>query len=125
MPPDRWRSRAVPVAFGAAASILASALSLPASVAANEALAKAKGCLACHAIDKKAVGPTYKDVAKKYAGQSDAAVKVASAIVKGTPIPKGVGWQKEGKAALPFMSPNATIRPDEAQALAQWILSQK
>jgi cytochrome c len=88
-----------------------------------EALAKAKGCLACHAIDKKAVGPTYRDVAQKYAGQADAEAKITNAIVKGTPVPGGVGWQKQGKAALPFMPPNSTLRPDEAVTLAKWILA--
>ena len=39
---------------------------------ADEALAKAKGCLACHTVDKKLIGPMYKEVAKKYAGQKDA-----------------------------------------------------
>ncbi len=104
---------------------LVAALLLPTAALSNEALAKAKGCLACHQLDKKAVGPTYQDVARRYAGQSDAAAKIASSIVKGTPVPKGAGWQKEGKAALPFMSPNSTVRPDEAQTLALWILSQK
>jgi len=92
---------------------------------ADEALAKAKGCLACHTVDKKLVGPTYKDVAKKYAGQKDAEAKLAGTIAKGTPAPAGVGWQKEGKAALAFMPPNAGVKPDEAVKLAKWILSLK
>ena len=108
--------------FGAALALLAV---LAPAAQASEALAKAKGCLACHQTDRKAVGPTYRDVARRYAGQGDALAKVAGAIVKGTPAPKGAGWQKEGKAALPFMPPNAAIRPDEAQALASWILAQK
>ena len=92
---------------------------------ANEALAKSKGCLACHTVDKKLIGPTYKEVAKKYAGQKDAEARIASSIVKGTPVPAGVGWQKEGKATLPFMPPNATVKPDEATKLAKWILGLK
>ena len=92
---------------------------------ADEALAKAKGCLACHTVDKKLIGPMYKEVAKKYTGQKDAADKLATAIIKGTPVPAGLGWQKAGQATLPFMPPNATVKPDEAAKLAKWILGQK
>ena len=92
---------------------------------ADEALAKAKGCLACHTVDKKLIGPTYKEVSKKYAGQKDAEAKLATTIVKGTPTPAGLGWQKAGSATLPFMPPNATVKPDDAAKLAKWILSQK
>ena len=104
---------------------LAMALSVAAPAMADEALAKSKGCLACHTVDKKLIGPTYKEVAKKYAGQKDAETRIASSIVKGTPVPAGVGWQKEGKATLPFMPPNATVKPDEATKLAKWILGLK
>ncbi len=92
---------------------------------ADEALAKAKGCLACHTVDKKLIGPTYKEVAKKYAGQKDVEAKLAEEIIKGTPAPAGRGWQKEGKATLPFMPPNAAVKPDEAAKLVKWILSLK
>ena len=87
--------------------LVAAGLLCTAVAQADEALAKAKGCLACHTVDKKLIGPFYKDVAKKYAGQKDAEAKIASTIMKGTPAPGGVGWQKEGKAAMPFMPPNA------------------
>lgn len=106
-------------------SLIAAALLSSGAVHADEALAKAKGCLACHTVDKKMTGPTYKDVAKKYAGQKDAVQKIAQTIIKGTPAPAGVGWQKEGKALLPFMPPNASVKPDEAEKLAKWILSLK
>ncbi len=92
---------------------------------ADEALAKAKGCLACHTSDTKLIGPAYKDVAKKYAGQKDAATKIAQTIIKGTPAPGGMGWQKEGKASLAFMPPNAAVKPDEAAKLAKWIVGLK
>jgi cytochrome c len=107
-------------------SLLVAAGLLSAGAAqADEALAKTKGCLACHTVDKKMIGPTYKEVAQKYAGQKDAEAKLAGTIVKGTPAPGGVGWQKEGKAALAFMPPNAGVKPDEASKLAKWILSLK
>lgn len=89
---------------------------------ADQALAQAKGCLACHDVAAAKVGPTYKDVAKKYAGKKDAEATVANNIQKGTGA--GVGWQKEGKAAMPMMPANA-VTADEAKKLAQWILSQK
>ncbi|MFZ4535946.1 c-type cytochrome [Propionivibrio sp.] len=95
------------------------------AVQADEALAKAKGCLACHTVDKMVIGPAYKDVTKKYAGQKDAEAKITETILKGTPAPAGLGWQKQGKANLAFMPPNATVKPDEASKLAKWILSLK
>ena len=107
------------------ALLIATSLSCASAAQADEALAKSKGCLACHTIDKKLIGPTYKDVAKKYTGQKDAESRLATTIIKGTPSPAGIGWQKEGKAALPFMPPNSTVKPDEAAKLAKWILGLK
>jgi cytochrome c len=92
---------------------------------ADEALAKAKGCMACHTMDKKLIGPSYKDMARKYAGQKDAEAKLSSGTLKGTPIPGGLGWQKEGKASLPFMLPTPGLKPEEAARLSQWILKLK
>ena len=81
---------------------------------ANADLAQKKNCLACHAADKKLVGPSYKDVAAKYAGQKDAAAKLAEKIQKG-----GVGnW---GQVPMPA---NA-VTPDEAKQLATWVLTVK
>lgn len=105
--------------------LVAAGLLCAGAAQADEALAKAKGCLACHTADKKLIGPMYKDVAKKYAGQKDAETRLAGTIAKGTPAPTGVGWQKEGKATLPFMPPNASVKPDEAAKLAKWIMSLK
>ena len=97
-------------------SLLAAAALLSAGAAqADEALAKAKNCLACHQIDKKIVGPSYKEVAKKYAGQKDAEAKLAAKVIKGG---SGV-W---GPVPMP---PNATVKPEEATKLVKWILSLK
>ncbi len=112
--------KAIHVSLLIAAGLLSSGASL-----ADEALAKAKGCLACHTVDKKLIGPTYKEVAQKYAGQKDAESRLTTTIAKGTPVPAGVGWQKEGKATLPFMPPNASVKPDESAKLAKWILGLK
>ncbi|MEY2632231.1 MAG: hypothetical protein RIR00_885 [Pseudomonadota bacterium] len=91
---------------------------------ADEALAKAKNCMSCHAVDKMVVGPAYKDVAKRYAGKKDAEATLADHIIKGTG-PAGAGWQKEGKAALAIMPPNPTVNADEAKKLAKWVLAAK
>lgn len=93
---------------------LAMALSVAAPAMADEALAKSKNCMACHAVDKKLVGPAYKDVAKKYAGDKAAEGKLAEKIQKG-----GSGaW---GTVPMP---PN-NVTPDEAKKLAHWVLSLK
>jgi cytochrome c len=82
---------------------------------ASAELAKAKNCMACHATDKKLVGPAYKDVAAKYAGQKDAVDKLAQKIIKGG---SGV-W---GPVPMP---PNANVSEAEAKTLAAWVLTVK
>jgi cytochrome c len=82
---------------------------------ADLALATAKNCMACHAVDKKLVGPSYKDVAAKYAGQKDAAEKLASKVIKGG---SGV-W---GPVPMPA---NAQVSADEAKKLVAWVLATK
>ncbi len=79
---------------------------------ASAELAQQKTCMACHAIDKKIVGPSYKDVAAKYAGQRDAVDKLAQKIMKGG---SGV-W-----GAVP-MPANPKVSPAEAKQLANWVL---
>ena len=82
---------------------------------ANADLAQKKNCMACHAIDKKLVGPSYKDVSAKYAGQKDAVDKLSQKVIKG-----GAGvW---GPVPMPA---NTTVSDAEAKQLVQWILSQK
>ena len=107
-------------------SLLSLACSLiPGISSADDALAKKKNCLACHTVDKKSLGPTYKDIAQRYAKDKDAEAKVATAILKGTPPPNGVGWKKEGKSIQAFMPPNPSVKPDEADKLAKWIMGLK
>ena len=101
--------KAVYVAMMAAAGVVMTGQAL-----ADEALAKAKNCMSCHAIDKKIVGPAYKDVAAKYKGDAGAVDKLAAKIKAGG---KGV-W---GQIPMP---PN-NVTPDEAKKLVTWILSQK
>jgi cytochrome c len=92
--------------------LLASAFVSQASLA-DEALAKSKGCLGCHGIDKKIVGPAYKDVAQKYTGQN-VTDQLAEKVIKGG----GGVW---GGMAMP---PNA-VSPEEAKKLVSWVLSLK
>jgi cytochrome c len=82
---------------------------------ANADLAQKKNCMACHAIDKKIVGPAYKDVAAKYAKDKEAVAKLADKIVKGG---SGV-W---GPVPMPA---NAQVSADEAKTLAAWVLTAK
>ena len=104
--------KAVFIATMAAAGIV---MAGHAQAADEEALAKAKNCMACHAIDKKLVGPAYKDVAKKYAGDAKAADALAAKVLKGG---SGV-W-----GAVP-MPANTQVSEAEAKKLVAWILSQK
>ena len=82
---------------------------------ANADLAKSKNCMACHAVDKKMVGPSYKDVSTKYAGQKGAEEQLVQKVLKGS---KGV-W---GQIPMP---PNANVSEAEAKTLVTWILGQK
>jgi cytochrome c len=95
--------------------IMAAMSALAAPAMADEALAKAKNCMTCHATDKKLVGPAYKDVAKKYAGDAKAADALAAKIIKGG---SGV-W-----GAIP-MPANAQVNDAEAKKLAAWVLGMK
>ena len=78
-------------------------------------LAKAKNCLACHAVSTKVVGPAYKDVAAKYAGQKGIEDKLVAKVMKGG---SGV-W-----GAVP-MPANPQVSEAEAHTLVKWVLSQK
>ena len=101
--------KAVYVAVMAAAGIV-----MAGQAQADEALAKAKNCMACHAIDKKVVGPAYKDVAAKYKSDKAAVATLAAKIKAGG---KGV-W---GEVPMP---PN-NVTPEEATKLATWVMAQK
>jgi len=84
-------------------------------VQASEELAKKHNCLACHTVDKKLVGPAYKEVAKKYAADKGAEAKLFEKVKNG-----GAGvW---GPVPMP---PNTTVPDADIHALVKWILSQK
>jgi cytochrome c len=80
---------------------------------ANMDMAKKNACMACHAVDKKLVGPAYQEVAKKYAGQKDAVVNLAKSIKAG-------GSGKWGPVPMPAQ---AALSEADAQTLAAWILA--
>lgn len=82
---------------------------------APETLAKSRNCLACHSDDRKIVGPSFKDVAAKYKGDSKAAEKLARSSIEGS---KG-SW---GTVPMPA---NKGVSEEEARVLAEWILSKK
>jgi len=83
--------------------------------AAADAMMKKDGCAACHAVDKKIIGPAYQDVAAKYKGDKDAEAKLSDKVKKG-----GVGvW---GQIPMP---PNAQVSDAEIKALVGWILMLK
>ncbi|MCE1241378.1 MAG: c-type cytochrome [Azonexaceae bacterium] len=101
--------KAVYVAMMAAAGVV-----MAGQAHADEALAKAKNCMSCHAIDKKLVGPAYKEVAAKYKGDKGAVATLAAKVKSGG---KGV-W-----GAIP-MPPN-NVTDEEAKKLVTWVLSLK
>lgn len=85
------------------------------SAMASNDLAKSKNCMSCHSVDTKILGPSFKDVAKKYAGDKTAEAKLATKIIKG-----GSGaW-----GAIP-MPANSQVTEADAKTLAKWILSIK
>ncbi|HEX8010280.1 MAG TPA: c-type cytochrome [Casimicrobiaceae bacterium] len=87
----------------------------PLDMAAAQALMQKDGCAACHAVDKKIVGPAYQDVAAKYKGDKDAPAKLVQKVKSG-----GAGvW---GQVPMP---PNSAAPDDDVKALVAWILTLK
>ena len=86
---------------------LAASITLVAAgtASAQEALAKSSGCLNCHAVDTKKVGPSFKDIAAKYKGKADAEAKLVTEISQG----KG--------------HPAVKASPDDVKSLVKWVLS--
>lgn len=95
------------------AGLLAGLLLVAAPAAADEKLARERACLSCHAVERKLVGPAFRDVAKRYAGDREAEARLAKKIRSG-----GAGaW---GTLA---MAPNPAVTEADAQKLARWVLS--
>jgi|GEM_PF-387774 len=86
-------------------------------------LAQTNGCFVCHQATTKRIGPSFSDIAKKYAGNKNAATQLSTYIVKGTE-PNGSGWQAEDKATLPHMPANTAVTPQNGLILAKWVLNE-
>lgn len=100
-----------------ATTVSLAALALSGAAMSQDAakLAQEKACLACHSVDKKLVGPSYKDIAAKYKADKNAEANLAKKIRAGG---SGV-W---GQVPMP---PNAGVSEKEAAILAKWVMSAK
>jgi cytochrome c len=95
--------------------VSAALLAFAGNALASEALAKKHNCLACHAIDKKLVGPSYQEVAAKYKGDAGAEAKLVTKVKNG-----GSGaW---GQVPMP---PNASVPEADIKTIVKWALSIK
>ena len=99
----------------AALGVLLAGPALAQSAEAAMELAKKNGCLACHGLETKMVGPSWKDVGKKYAGDAQAEAKLVAKVRKGG---KGV-W---GEVPMP---PNVTVKEADVRTLVQYVLTLK
>jgi cytochrome c len=106
--------RIVPLLAAAVAAALAANAHAADSKSA-EALAQASGCLACHTVDKKLVGPSYKEIADRYRKDKGAEANLFKKVKEGG---KGV-W-----GDIP-MTPNAHVKDQDVKTIVQWILSIK
>lgn len=108
--------KALLLAVAAAGSMLVAgqAGAADAAAAAAQALAQKSGCLACHSIDKKVLGPAYKDVAAKYKGDKTAEAKLIAKVKAGG---SGV-W---GPMPMPANSPQ--VKDADIKTIVEWVLS--
>jgi cytochrome c len=94
---------------------MAAALMAAGAAQANEKLAQSSGCMTCHGVDKKIIGPSYKEIAAKYRNDKGAEASLIKKVKAGG---KGV-W---GDTPMP---PNAHLKDDDIKTLVVWVLSQK
>jgi cytochrome c len=99
------------------ASAVAASLLAAAPAYANLQLATSKNCMGCHAVDKKVVGPSYKDVAAKYAKDKKALPMLVERVMKGS-------GSKMNWGTMP-MPANPQVTKAEAELLVKWVLTQK
>lgn len=99
------------------AALTAAAVLVSAPASADLALAKKSNCLACHSVEKKVIGPSYKDIAKKYAGDKKAEAHLFDRVKKGTSATGGEVW----KMGSP-MPANAAVKDEDVKKLVKWIL---
>lgn len=101
--------KALMIAVAAAGTLM-----MAGQASADQALAQKSGCMACHSVDKKVLGPAYKDVAAKYKGQKDAEAKLIEKVKKGG---SGV-W---GPIPMPANSPQ--VKDEDIKKIVQWVLA--
>lgn len=93
--------------------LAAAVVALPAQ--ASEAIAKKARCVACHAVDKKMVGPAYREVAAKYRGDANAPARLADKVRQGG----GGVWGQ-----VPMMPhPADKIGDEDLKAVIAWVLA--
>ena len=95
--------------------VLAAMLTLAGAAQANEKLAQSTGCMTCHGVDKKVIGPSFREVSHKYCKYKGAEATLFARVKKGS---SGV-W-----GATP-MPPNAHVKDEDIKTLVQWILATK
>ena len=88
------------------AAVVAAGMAFAGSASAQEALAKSSGCLNCHDVATKKVGPSFKDIAAKYKGNADAEAKLVNELTTGSGHPK------------------VSASADDVKGLVKWVLSQ-
>ena len=98
-----------------AACAMGAALTLAGAAQANEKLAQSSGCMTCHGVDKKVIGPSYKEIAAKYRNDKASEAALVTKVKAGG---KGV-W---GDMPMP---PNAHLKDEDIKTLVVWILAQK
>jgi cytochrome c len=99
--------------FLAGLAVAAVAASVAPAAFANADLAKKHNCLACHQVDKKVVGPSFRDIAAKHKGEAGAAAALAEKVKKG-------GGGVYGPVPMP---PNANVPDADIKAMVDWILA--
>ncbi len=106
--------KALLLAIAAAGSMLVAAQANAVDAAAAKALAQKSGCLACHSVETKILGPAYKDVAAKYKGDKTAEAKLVAKVKAGG---SGV-W---GPMPMPANSPQ--VKDADIKTIVEWVLS--
>ena len=106
--------KALLLAVAAAGSMLVAGQAIAVDAAAAQALAQKSGCLACHSVDKKVLGPAYKDVAAKYKGDKGAEARLVAKVKAGG---SGV-W---GPMPMPANSPQ--VKDADIKTIVEWVLS--
>ena len=106
--------KALLLTIAAAGSMLVASQSYAVDAAAAKALAQKSGCLACHSVDQKVLGPSFKDVAAKYRGDKTAEAKMVEKVKKG-----GSGtW-----GAIPMPANSPQVKDADITTIVKWIMA--